>query len=139
MDAGDLADTRFRAWLQHRVLEWLAFQVRALRKDRGWSQAELAERAGIGLLTVQHAENPKYLGTRIRTLAKIAAAFDVALIVRFVSWPELLRVVQELEDGTAAPELFSGVRAQGGAIGDATRRSPRSLAEAQVVEGLREH
>jgi len=103
MDAGDLADKRFRAWLQQRILQSLAFQVRALRKDRGWSQAELAERAGIGLLTVQQAENPEYLGTRIRTLAKIAAAFDVALIVRFASWSELLRAVQELDDGTAVP------------------------------------
>lgn len=65
------------------------FQVRALRKQRGWSQAELAENANVTQGVISRAEDPDYGNLTINTISRIAAGFDVAFIVKFVPFSEL--------------------------------------------------
>lgn len=67
----------------------LAFQVRALRDKRGWTQKDLGEHAGSTQNGVYKLESMVGSPT-LTTLKKIAAAFDVALIVRFVPFSELV-------------------------------------------------
>src|SRR6266446_2667407 len=87
-----LADKDFRhKWLTRDVSESISSQIRAMRYSRGWSQQELAERLGTRQSVIVRYERPDYDGYSIDTLLKIANIFDVALIVRFVSWPEFLR------------------------------------------------
>lgn len=50
-------------------------RVRELRLARGWSQAELAERSGLSVRTVQRIENGASPG--LESLRSLAAAFDV--------------------------------------------------------------
>jgi transcriptional regulator with XRE-family HTH domain len=53
-------------------------RIRRLRRTRGWSQATLAERAGLGRITVTRIE----LGTQdasLSTLAALATALGVPL------------------------------------------------------------
>jgi transcriptional regulator with XRE-family HTH domain len=79
---------------RHAYAEFVIFfvlsrQIRAMRKSRAWTQAELADRSGLAVLTVNRIE--RFFGCRrttITTLTALAAAFDVALIVRFCSWGE---------------------------------------------------
>lgn len=68
----------------------LALQISGLRKNRGWTQADLAKNAGITLEQVVRLENAHRGIWRISTLEKIANAFDVALIIRFESWSDYL-------------------------------------------------
>jgi transcriptional regulator with XRE-family HTH domain len=68
----------------------LAFQIRAMRASRGWSQEELARRTGMNQNMIYRLENPSYGKPTISTLKRIAAAFDVALVVRFLPFSRLV-------------------------------------------------
>ncbi len=67
------------------------FQIRALRTSRGWTQAQLAERTGIPQARISHVEQPGRDPLSLRTLYRIASAFDVGLLVQFVSFSELVQ------------------------------------------------
>lgn len=72
----------------------LALQIRALRVNRGWSQTELAEKAGVSYITISRLEDPeKVLHATIGSLLKIAAACDVALIARFTDWKDWMELM----------------------------------------------
>jgi len=60
------------------------FQLRAIRERRGWTQEKLAEKIGTTQNTISRLENPKTSKPTIKTLLRLANAFDVGLLVRFV-------------------------------------------------------
>jgi transcriptional regulator with XRE-family HTH domain len=62
----------------------VAQQIRKLRLDRGWSQGELAERAGMKQPVLSRLENISNEMMTIRSLEKIAKALNVELKVEFV-------------------------------------------------------
>ena len=77
------------------------FQIRALRKARGWTQAQLSERCGIPQARISYVEQPGRDPLSLRTLYRLASAFDVGLLVQFVSFSELVRREAEFN-----PETF---------------------------------
>lgn len=87
----ELKDKEYRdAFVSEHITTGIPFQIRALRKQRGWTQKELAVRTGMRQERISVAENPNYSRFNLKTLKKIAASFDVALIVRFVPISELV-------------------------------------------------
>lgn len=68
----------------------LAFQLRSLRDREDWSQEQLAEQVGMNQNAISRLENPFYGKATLTTLKRLAQAFDVALIVRFVPFGELV-------------------------------------------------
>lgn len=64
----------------------VAAQIKALREQRGWTQAQLAERAQMKQSRISAMEDVNYSSWSIRTLARLAEAFDVALAVCFKSF-----------------------------------------------------
>ncbi len=88
------ADVRAR-FVDSNVSKLVAFQVRALREKEKWSQQRLAEKIESNQNAIYRAENPNYGKHTVTTLKKIAAVFDVALIVRFVPFSELIDWVTE--------------------------------------------
>lgn len=68
----------------------IAFQIQSLRDKKKWSQTELAEQLGSNQNAVYRLENPNYGKPTITTLKKVAAVFDVALVVRFVPFSQLV-------------------------------------------------
>lgn len=84
----------------------VAAQIFSMRNCRGWSQSELAERTGMKQSRISVLENPSYDGASIKTLRRIAAAFDVAVIVRFVSFGELLGWVENVSEEQLNPPDF---------------------------------
>ena len=68
----------------------IPFQIRALRKARGWTQAELAVRCGIPQARISHIEQPGRDPLSLRTLYRLSSAFDIGLLVQFVSFSELV-------------------------------------------------
>lgn len=87
----NLKDKNFRdSFVIARVDGKLAFQIRYLRENEGWTQAELARRLGSSQNAVWRLENPRYGKASVSTLKKLASIFDVALDVRFLRFSELL-------------------------------------------------
>jgi transcriptional regulator with XRE-family HTH domain len=68
----------------------LAFQIRAMRDLEELSQEELSRRVRMTQNAISRLENPKYGRATISTLKRLAAALDVALIVRFVPFSQLV-------------------------------------------------
>ena len=68
----------------------IPFQVRALREARGWTQAELAKRCGMPQARISHIEQPGRDPLSVRTLYRLSSAFDIGLLVQFVSFSELV-------------------------------------------------
>lgn len=68
----------------------LPFQIRALRKQRGWTQPRLASEANMKQPRISSMERPGATRFSLETLRRLAEAFDVALLVRFAPFGELL-------------------------------------------------
>jgi transcriptional regulator with XRE-family HTH domain len=80
-----------RGFVEAHAKDTIAFQIRQLRKALGWEQRDLARVLGNPKLQpmVSRYENPDYGKYSVTTLLELAAAFDVALIVRFAPFSEL--------------------------------------------------
>lgn len=70
----------------------IALQIKILRQQKGreWTQGELARRAGLHQSQISAMERSTHSAWSLRTLKKLADAFDLALVVRFASYGELL-------------------------------------------------
>lgn len=86
----------------------IPFQIRALREqeDRGWTQEELAAKAGMKQTRISVLENPNYERYSLKTLKQLASAFDVALMVRFVRFSELAEWTLNLSSGSLEVPSF---------------------------------
>jgi transcriptional regulator with XRE-family HTH domain len=84
----------------------IPFQIRALRDKKGWTQGELGAQLGMTQTNISRLESPGYGRLNITTLQRIAAAFDVGLIVRFVPFSELVGWVDKLSPDAVAPKSF---------------------------------
>jgi transcriptional regulator with XRE-family HTH domain len=71
----------------------LAFQLRSLRDLKDWTQGELAAKVGMPQTAISRLENPYYGKPTITSLKRLAAIYDVALIVRFVPFSQLVNYV----------------------------------------------
>ena len=65
------------------------FQIRTLRKQRRWSQEQLAENCKLTQGVISRAEDSDYGNLTVNTILRIADGFDVAFIGRFVPFSEL--------------------------------------------------
>jgi len=90
------------------VDQTIPFQIRALRlaEERNWTQKELASRAGMKQERISVCENPNYGRFSLQTLKQIAAAFDVALIVRLAPLSELVEWETNLSPESLEVENF---------------------------------
>lgn len=87
-----LKDKKYRdAFVSEHIDTGIPFQIRALRKQREWTQKKLSDLTDMAQERISVAENPNYSRFNLKTLKRIAAAFEVALIVRFVPISELVK------------------------------------------------
>lgn len=76
-------------FVEDTIADSLAVQIQRMRQRRGWTQQDLADKAGTkqaGVCRWENSEPPASL----KTLTKIASAFDVALVVKFVPFSDFL-------------------------------------------------
>ena len=73
------------AYVQAEVVTALAHQIRAIRTQRNWTQADLAKRMGTTQAAVSRLEDPSYGRISIKTLLDLSRVFDAGLRVQFVS------------------------------------------------------
>ena len=83
------SDARAR-FVESHLSKNLAFQIRAMRDQTDWTQEQLAEKVGTNQNAISRLENPNYGKATITTLKRIASVFDVALVVRFVPFSQLV-------------------------------------------------
>jgi transcriptional regulator with XRE-family HTH domain len=81
-------------------------QIFALRESRGWNQGQLAAEVGMAQPRISVLEGG-YDNYSLRTLKRFASAFDVAVVVRFVSFSELVNWVTSLAPTQLAPVGFA--------------------------------
>ena len=101
-----LKDEEYRREYSADVGTGLAFQIKLLREKNGWTQDRLAELTGKQQETISQWENPDYGNYTLKTLKSLAAAFDVALMVKFVPFSELVEWMSGLTPGRLAPSSF---------------------------------
>jgi transcriptional regulator with XRE-family HTH domain len=103
----ELQDKEFRhAYAARHITTGIAYQIRALREERGWSQAEMGRQAGKPQSVISRLESPNYGKLSIQTLLELAEVFDVALMVRFISFSELVTRTQDLSPSALAVPEF---------------------------------
>lgn len=70
---------------------YLATQIKVLREEAGWTQAELAERAGMKQERISVLEDVNHEAWTAKTLKRIAKAFDMRLSIKIESFGSFLR------------------------------------------------
>ncbi len=103
-----LSDKEYRdLWVESHITEGLALQIRALRENRGWTQSQLGEQADFKQEAISRLEDPDYGKYSLSTLRRLASAFDVALVVRFATFSELVDWTVNLTPGRLSPQSFA--------------------------------
>lgn len=82
------SDEEYRhAYAEEYLNTLVAFQIRTIREQRGWTQAQLGERCdGKAQGWISKLEDPDYGRFTMTTLRALARAFDCVLDVRFRSF-----------------------------------------------------
>lgn len=101
-----------REFVSEHVSTGLAFQIRALREARVGTQERLGELIGTAQEAISKLESPDYGRYSLTTLKKLAAAFDVALLVRFVPFTELVEWTIGLTPERLTPPSYDEERKQ---------------------------
>jgi transcriptional regulator with XRE-family HTH domain len=98
-----------RGFVEGHAKDTIAFQIRQLRKAREWEQRDLARELGNPKLQpmISRYENPDYGRYSITTLLELAAVFDVALVVRFAPFNELIEWDWRSTAQTLAPSPYA--------------------------------
>jgi len=99
-------------FVESNLAKAIAHQLRATRDKLGWSQERLAREVGMNQNAISRLESPEYGKQTLTTLKRLGAAMDVALIVRFVPFSELIYWV------SGTPRKVHGLTAAALAIPD---------------------
>jgi DNA-binding Xre family transcriptional regulator len=78
------------AFVESHLSTNIAAQIYSMRVAREWTQEELADAADMAQARISVMEDPSYRRFTLSTLKRLASALDVALVVRFVPFSELL-------------------------------------------------
>lgn len=102
-----LSDKEYRdIYVSEAISSGIAFQIREMRKQRAWNQAELGQKAEMAQESISKLENPDYGKFTLSTLKRLASAFDVALIVRFAPFSQLVDWATDLGPEDLAVPAF---------------------------------
>jgi transcriptional regulator with XRE-family HTH domain len=77
------------AFVASQLKRGIPTQLRVLLKQRGWSQADLAERSGLTQGAISRAADPDYGNLTFNNVLKIAGGFDIAFVGKFVRFSDL--------------------------------------------------
>lgn len=94
------------AYTQAEITTALAHQIRAIRLQRGWSQADLAERMGTKQHVISRLEDPSYGRMSLQTLFQLCKAFETGLEVKFISFTQMLENTLQPDHASREVEAF---------------------------------
>jgi len=100
-------DKDFRdGFMQTIVRSRIAYQLRHIRESFGLSQSQLAKKIGTSQSVVSRLESTDYGRMTVQTLLDVASSLDIALSVRFVSYPEFLNTDADLSEEALKTETI---------------------------------
>jgi transcriptional regulator with XRE-family HTH domain len=106
-----LQDREYRhLYVAANIRNGVAFQIRALRESRGWTQRDLGERTGMAQERISQLEDPDYGRVTLKTLLRLADAFDVSLAVRFEPFSSLVDWVTSVSQESLRVPSFADDR-----------------------------
>jgi transcriptional regulator with XRE-family HTH domain len=76
---------------------YIATQIKVLREQRNLRQQDLADLAGMRQSQISDLEDVNNRGWKVRTLKKLAKAFDLVLVVRFEEFGKVLPDIGRLD------------------------------------------
>lgn len=101
-------DEEYRqAYMVASIEQGVAWQIKINRKQRNWSQRQLASKIKTHQSAVARLEDPEYGGQTLDTLKKVAIAFDCALLVKFIPYSTLAREAQKLSPHDLYAESYT--------------------------------
>jgi transcriptional regulator with XRE-family HTH domain len=104
----ELRNREYRsAFVTSQIETGIPFQIRAIRKNRGMTQPELARSAGMSQPRISEVETPGARRLSLDTLLRIAEALDIALQVKFVTFGELVRQTESMNLDKLNVESFT--------------------------------
>jgi transcriptional regulator with XRE-family HTH domain len=104
----ELKNKKFRdAYAAEHVKTSVPIQIYLLREQRHWNQSQLAERAKTTQTVISRLEDLDYGKLSISTLLKLASAFDIALLVKFVPFTRLLKEFKDNSPEALSAKSFS--------------------------------
>jgi transcriptional regulator with XRE-family HTH domain len=120
---GKWADEEYRqGYLEASIEQGVAWQIRANRKVRGLTQAELAKCLDTNQSAVSRLEDPAYGSHSLETLVKVAHVFDCALSVKFIPYSQFAEESVDLrEENMIALSFNDEIRK----LGERNAREPR--------------
>lgn len=88
------------AYVSSHIDQGLAFQIRALRDQRNWTQENLANELGLkSQSAVVRYEDPSYGKLSLSKIKQLGSVFDVAVLIKFVPYS---RFLSEIENTSSA-------------------------------------
>ncbi len=85
----------------------IPLQIRVMREAKGWNQTTLAEKIGTTQNAISRLESGSYGRPNVKTLLRLAEAFDVALLVKFVPFGRFARALDEMSATSVAIPSFA--------------------------------
>ena len=95
------------AYLGAQTRTHLAYQIRAIRTDRGWSQGELGQILHKPQSAVSRMEDREYGKFSLQTLFELASAFDCGLVVQFVPYAQFIQQTSDLSPANLSVPAFT--------------------------------
>jgi transcriptional regulator with XRE-family HTH domain len=107
-------DKKYRdGFLQSRVRGYIAYQMQALREKFDLTQERFAEVTGKKQSTISRLEDTEYGKVSVQTLLDVACATGVALVVKFVSYPEFLDQTRLMDEKSLQPDtIFESLKSE---------------------------
>lgn len=115
----------------------LAFQIRRLREARQLTQSDISGLTGKAQPTISQWEDPSYGRYTLSTLKELAAAFGLALLVRFVSFSELADWTVDVAPDRLTPPSYEDERQMSFDFSD-TPEEPSPPAVSRPTVGISE-
>ena len=84
----------------------IATQIKVLREQRGWTQQQLAEASGMKQSRIATLEDVNYSSWSIRTLRRLAEAFDLWLDVEFKEFGSVWSQLRDFSRESLARHSF---------------------------------
>jgi transcriptional regulator with XRE-family HTH domain len=125
------------AYIAEHVRRGIAYQIRALREQRGWNQAMFSKELDKPQSVVSRLEDPSYGKVTIQTLLEVADVCDVALQVRFVPYSCFLKNSRDVSSESMKVPSFNAELQEPALVGAQrlTVHSPSTLSTTAAENG----